>query len=146
MVRGQGHKSMKLVRFLNHRSVNILARASIKSSKCKDWLWLFSLHIQLRYHFWLKIPSWPWPRNGDSFESFEICNLVQLDIRFEKIITNYALKSVKDGTWWHQQWPHKYYDLKVSLLYSFINEISTFFQIIKKTLEISSHLVYNCSR
>ena len=73
-------------------------------------------------------------QNGGNFENFEILIQLQSDLRYEKIVPNYAKKSIfmmMTSSMTSQG------GLNVGPLYSFINEI-TFFMITKKRAKISS--------
>ena len=55
---------------------------------------------------------------------------LQFDLRYEKIVPNYAKKSI--SWWWRHRWRHRV-ALMSALYIFFTNEITTFFMITKKT-------------
>ena len=74
-------------------------------------------------------------QNSGHFENFEILKQLQFDLRYEKIVPNYAPKSIfmmMTSSITSQG------GLKVDPVYSFINEIVTFFMITKQRAKISS--------
>ena len=68
----------------------------------------------------------------------------QFDLRYENIVPNYVIKIF--SWWWRHRWRQSHGRLKVSPLYSFLNEITTFFMITKKRAKISWNFLCILSR